>query len=169
MGHRWDTRTQEQRGNLTTWPRAGCSQCPQDFCPYSLCCSACSPALFPKAQPGQAPWSLTCGLVQHCVRCLSHRPTSHPASCCLGPTRLQQEGHPGCGQCPGPLHRTWYFPSSVRLTHLNSSTSGHTTSLGPLAASDHLVSPAQMMCSNNKCWTKEEGKKQERDREMKGR
>ena len=49
----------------------------------------------------------------------------------------------GLAGCPGPSPGTQYFPSTGRLTHSDSSASGHTTGLGPPAANDHLVSRAQ--------------------------
>lgn len=119
------------------------------------------------------------GLAQHCTRCLSHRPAPHPASCCLGTTRPQGEDYPGFAQCSGLLQDqeghpssspgTQYFLSTDGLTHSDFSASGHTPGPGFLAANDHLASSAHTLCSNNKFWTKKEGKKQERERKGEAR
>lgn len=63
---------------------------------------------------------------------------------CIGPGPL-----PEPGRLPWPL--AWNVPSTGRLPHSDSSASGHTTGLRPWAANDRLVSPAQTLCSNNKC------------------
>lgn len=66
--------------------------------------------------------------------------------------------------CPGGAR---HFPFTGSQTHSDSSVSRHTTGLGPSAASDQLVSPAQTPGSN-KCWTKKEGNKTGREEEGEG-
>lgn len=92
-----------------------------------------------KAWPGRA---------QPCRRCSSTNRllTQRPAA--WGPPNPRDRAAralPGLSQdltsCPGPWPGTRCFPSTRRLTHWDSSASGHNR-LGPWAAGDHLAGPA---------------------------
>lgn len=151
-GHYWSRvghRTQEQSGNSV----------PTELLPllFVLLNMLSSPA-----SEGLA-WAsaLGPGLQAGTALCRVHLPqTSSSASVLLPGDHLTPVGRlpwlctgpgplPEPGRLPWPL--AWNVPSAGRLPHSDSSASGHTTGLGPSAANDHLVSPAETLCSNNKC------------------